>query len=104
MAKLKGAWARLHPVLQVVVAAVSGSVLLVGGALLLAMLWDLMDGTVSNWAAMRPFLVFAFCLGCVVVGAAYWVVGPQGRRIWTPERVEELRKMRDELAKLRESK
>jgi hypothetical protein len=81
--------------LKVVIGAVTGSTLLVGGGLLTAMLVDLMDGTLANWVAMRTMLFAMWGLGILVIGTAYWSHSPRGREVWTDEQREALKGLKD---------
>jgi len=73
----------------------TGSTLVVGTGLLVAMLTDLMDGSMTNWLALKQVLGAMWILGALVIGVAYWAHSPKGREIWTEEQREILKNLKD---------
>jgi len=87
-------WDALHPYVRAAIGGLTGSTMLVGGALLAAMLVDLVDGRMTDWAALRTVITVMWVLGVVVVGVAYWSRSPSGREVWTDEQRQALRDLK----------
>jgi hypothetical protein len=76
---------------KVVLGGVTGGTLIVGGALLFAILADLADGTVTDWLALWKLFVAVWALGMIVAGTYYWQHSPMSREVWTDDQREAYR-------------
>src|SRR5512139_319183 len=71
--------------LKVVTGGVTGGTVIVGATVMVAMLADVTDAAMANWAALWKVLLVLWLLAAIVVGTVYYMHSPRGREVWTDE-------------------
>ena len=87
---MKQLWESLHPYAKTVTVAVSASTMVVLAVLAGAMLLDLTDGEVKDWAKLWKFVVVLWALIAGAVGAAFYNLRVLSSDQWAA--LEKLRK------------